>query len=512
MSDKFSILHFFNQLDLYGLTFPLHYKKKKSFNTLCGTILSIFSIFGIINIVLFFIYQNYKRTGLSIISNTNYLNEKKLLNFSKVPILIGFINDGGRPIKIDSSYLSIILDKNEHYPEINKEGIMKLKRISTSIKLEYCNLTKHFNNDNNIINLIKDYEYENYLCPVPRQNLSIGGRWGDSINGYDMLEFHLTKCENNSKKQNCKSEEEMEKFFKNSYMSIIYLSQSLNHYDVNYPIRYNFRSEVFLISSQVLKRYYYYFIPGEYISDDGYLFSNIKYYNFFEFDRVVIDFVDEEDQDYYSKQTLAEVAFSSMDKFITYERKYSKIQDSLGNIGGWIRIILTVCQFISDYFSEKVLLLDLINDIFPPNNEYIKKNNFKNSSNNKNNNNEIFNNNKISLALKNNYITKNKENDNSNLFLNTNSPKNFQLEKKVRIYLNCFEFLCPFYLIERKDKFKSFCYFRNFIYNDISIEIIIPLIERLSRLKNIIKGKDFISRLNSSYFTTNVVLAKKLKL
>ena len=143
----------------------------------------------------------------------------------------------------------------------------------------------------------------------------------------------------------------------------------------------------------------------------------------------------------------------------------------------------------------------------------LKKIILKINSNIKNNKNNIFNNNKISLVLKkNNYITKNKENDNSNLFLNTNSPKNFQLEKKVRIYLNCFEFLCPFYLIERKDKFKSFCYFRNFIYNDISIEIIIPLIERLSRLKNIIKGKDFISRLNSSYFTTNVVLAKKLKL
>ena len=135
----------------------------------------------------------------------------------------------------------------------------------------------------------------------------------------------------------------MEKFFKNSYMSIIYLSQSLNHYDVNDPIRYNFRSEVFLVSSQVLKRYYYYFIPGEYISDDGYLFINKKKYEFFDYQTTIIDFVDEEDQEYYSKQTLADVVFSSMDKFITYERKYLKFQDCFGNIGGWIRIILTVC-------------------------------------------------------------------------------------------------------------------------------------------------------------------------
>ncbi len=97
--------------------------------------------------------------------------------------------------------------------------------------------------------------------------------------------------------------------------------------------------------------------------------------------------------------------------------------------------------------------------------------------------------------MNNNYIHKNKEKDNSNLFLNTNTPENIQLEKKVRFNLNCFEFICPFFLIERKDKFKAFCFFRNFIYHDISIEIIIPLMERLVRLKNITKGKDFLSRL-----------------
>ena len=353
----------FSLIDLYGLSIPLRYHKKVKFHTIYGATLSLLTILGIFYVILQFIIKIINKKEFSIIQNTEQILEKKLLNFSKVPILIGFINDGGRPIKIDSSYLSIILDKNEHYPEINNEGIMKLKRISTSIKLEYCNISKHFSKDNNIINLIKDYEYENYLCPVPGQNLSIRGRWDDSINGYDILEFHLIKCENTNEEEKCKNEEEMNKFFKNSYMSIIYLSQSLNHHDVNNPIRYNFRSEVFLISSQVLKRYYYYFIPGEYISDDGYLFINKQKYEFIDYQTTIIDFDDKEEYNYYSNESLIEVTFSSMDKFITYERKYSKIQDSLGNIGGWIRIILTVCQFISDYFSEKIFLVDIIKSI-----------------------------------------------------------------------------------------------------------------------------------------------------
>ena len=505
MSEQFSFLHFFNKIDLFSLNFPLHYKKQKSFNTLCGAILSMFSIFGIINIILLFIIQNYKRTRFSIISNINHLKGTKLLDFSKIPILIGFINDGGRPIKIDSTYLSIILDKNEHYPEINEEGIMKLKRISTSIKLEYCNISKHFSKDNNIINLIKDYEYENYLCIVPGQNLSIGGRWGDSINGYDILEFHLIKCENSNEEDRCKNEEEMNKFFKNSYMSIIYLSQSLNHHDVNNPIRYNFRSEVFLISSQVLKRYYYYFIPGEYISDDGYLFINKQKYEFIDYQTTIIDFDDKEEYNYYSNESLIEVTFSSMDKFITYERKYSKIQDSLGNIGGWIRIILIVCRFISDYFSEKIFLNDIIKSIssfskkqslhskIKVKRENIKTNNYFNNENNSSNYKSQF----SSLSIK----PSKKGNISENLDLSNVQIENFKIinKEKKNITLNLIDYCLPLWAMENNCKYSPFIAYKNIIYKDISLEFLIPLIEKFLRFNLFIEKEnkiDLLSKLN----------------
>ena len=261
MSENSKFHDLLNNIDLYGLTFPLRFKKQNSYNTLCGITLSLITIFGMTVIILIFIVKTFQRTDLSIINNTKHLHDKHLFNFSNNPFLVGYVNNEGRAVEIDPSYLTITLDKNDHYPEKNEKGIIDVRRESIPIKLEYCRIGIHFN-DSNIKEMIKEFEYENYLCPVPGQNLSVGGRWGDSVHGYDMLEFHLTKCENNSKTQNCKSEEEMEKFFKNSYMSIIYLSESLNLYDVNEPIRYNFRSEVFLVSSQVLKRYYYYFIPG----------------------------------------------------------------------------------------------------------------------------------------------------------------------------------------------------------------------------------------------------------
>ena len=521
-----------NKLDLYGLSFPLRYKAHHEYNTLCGVTLSLLTIIIIAIVVVIFVVQTFRRSVVSVIHNSEQLYEKKILNFSRVPLLIGFINDGGRPVEIDSKYIKITLDKNDHYPDKNKEGIMYLRRESTSIKLEYCNLNKHFNNDTEIINMINDFEYNKYLCVVPGQNLSIAGRFGDSIHGYDMLEIHLIKCENTSNYHNCASSEELEKFYTNSYMSILYLSEALEHHDPKNPIRKSFRSEVFMVVSSSVKRYYYYFAPGEYISDNGLVFKYNKIFPFFEYQNTQIDFVDEEDQSYYSEQTLIEVSFSSVDKFVTYERSYSKIQDSLGNIGGWIRIILTVCQLISDFFSEKIFILDIMNKIAfvqEKNNiniftskkesnendkynnkdkEYIKTNNFISS-------NDCTSKNKIHLSrtsinainLKDmnlNKISPNNEIKNNEQLSNENIKPYFSTKKRNKIKLNYFHYVLPFCILEKNEKYSFIIFYKNFIYKNISLEVIIPLTERISKILSIDNNNEYLSKISHTFLSQTI--------
>ena len=75
-----------------------------------------------------FIIDIFNHKGFSIIQNSEQIYGKKQVDFSKVPILIGFINDSGRPVKIESEYVRITLDRNDHYPEISVEGVMTLRR------------------------------------------------------------------------------------------------------------------------------------------------------------------------------------------------------------------------------------------------------------------------------------------------------------------------------------------------------------------------------------------------
>ena len=505
------------KIDLYGLNFPLRYKGKHEYNTFCGITLSIITIIGITIIVILFLIQHFSRIKVSIIQNSEQLYEKKILNFTRIPILIGFVNDGGRPVTIDPKYLSITLDKNDHYPDKDKEGVMYLRRESKSIKLEYCDINKHFNNDSYIIGMIDDFEYQNYLCAVPGQNLSIAGRYGDSIHGYDILEIHLIKCDNNSNNSSCASEEELNQFYKNSYLSILYLSEALNHYDYKNPIRKTFRSEVFMVVSNSVKRYYYYFAPGEYFSDNGYFLQEMKKFEFFEYDKTDLDFVDEEDQSYYSNSTLIEVSFSSVDKFITFERTYPKIQDSLGNISGWFRILKAFCQIISNFFSEKIFLLDIINKISTVNekkkinNLIVKDNKEKSKFYNNYIYNDINSKNKILMSrtsikgynLKD--INMNKT-ILTNDVLNYNHTSNDDIKNKIsfnkkKIQMSYIEYILPFCILRKKDKYSFIIFYRNFIYKDISLEVLIPLIERISKLNFASENSknNYLSKVNNTF-------------
>jgi hypothetical protein len=287
-----------------------------------------------------------------------------------------------------------------------------------------------------------------------------------------------------------------------------------------------------MVVSNSVKRYYYYFAPGEYISYNGYLFMKAEKYKFFEYTKTDLDFVDEEDQSYYSNATLIEVALSSMDLFVSYSRKYEKIQDCFGSIAGWIRIIYTIAKGISDFFSNKIFLLKVVNNIFIPNNKFNNNqktsffnSNFKNEFDNidikKNNshigNNESSKNKIISSPISNKRLFSSNEGYKNNTNVNNivsslqnNTPETLNLNNnKKKFSFNCFQYFLPVFILKKEEKFRNLFFYENFIYKNISIEVIIPLNERMSRTnyeKEIINkktGNYYFSRMNSTVLNNN---------
>ena len=84
-----SIRYFFNQIDLYGLTFPLRFRKHNAYHTYCTIILSLITIIGISAIILYFLIKNFQRIDFSIITNTEHIYKKHLFSFINNPFLVG---------------------------------------------------------------------------------------------------------------------------------------------------------------------------------------------------------------------------------------------------------------------------------------------------------------------------------------------------------------------------------------------------------------------------------------
>jgi len=500
----------FQTINIYGIPFQLRYRKSEKYSTIIGLILSLLTFMMVILIAIMYSLDLIKHTGFNIMLNYNPIKIKTPIDFSKIPFMIGFVNWSRSNQILNSSYLSLTFDRNVHNVYKDKEGIIKIERISNPIKLENCNPNIHFIGKNYFMN---DFQYDKFLCPIQGQNLNFSGRFGDNIIGYDILEIHLNKCENNSDNLFiCKSNDEIDEYIKNSYLEIIYLAQSIEHNNYKNPIVNYVRNEIYVLTKKITKRYYHYFSLAEYISDNGLFFESKKHYSFSESDNTRLDFVEEEDQEYYSSNALLEVAFTCSDRKNVYTRTYVKIQDVMKNIGGFIDLIFIVFQFISSYFSKKIMLLDIINHIIVEEkfektiNGIINCNRIMNNNNNNNNkNNTVYKNSEFNILnvsnindiilpksqvlssnLKNNFLEKKKNKENND------NKKN----QKEYFHLNFFDFFLPIKILWKFKKYNWLYFYKQMVNQYMSLEVIIPIIERLTKINLETKRKSNFFKLN----------------
>ena len=514
------IRRLFEKINIYGLDFHLLYKKEANYSTLFDILLSLIFIF----IFLFLSYSYLKNIFISseftIVTNSIQLKGKTAIDLSNTSIMFGIANYTGKNINFNKEYINFNLYKTNHeFSVINK----RMNRTKINITLEKCtkeNMVGYFYD-----NIKGSFNISNFLCIKKGQNLTIAGKYGDIFNWFDILEFHISKCENKTGLSICKSNEEIDNLLDNTYVNIIYLSYFVDHFNKTHPINYGIESNLFMLSLSSVKRYFYYFAPTKYKSENGLIFNNEKTYNFFEYKKTVLDYIDNEKHFDFSSKTLIEIFFTVDPQEINYSRKYIKLQEALGDIGGCIDIIFNIFNVISSYFSEKSFLIEISNNFINKNKisnfiKNIKKNGnklnigntlkeqnsfTKNMINNNNsmkisldnsiNNMDIINNKKY---LQNNFINNNVINYN-NLKISSVSNLTSQMQNKKLIY-SIIDYCIPFYFMKKmKHKELIYCY-EDILKKYMSIEVMIPILERAN---NNFFG---IGNKNSFYFKTNSFL------
>ena len=480
--------NYLKEIDLYGYKFPLRYKMEKEYSTFCGIFFSLISISLTIYLIIEYTTQIINRTNFSLVTNYIYSEKPLEINVSNLPLMIGLYHYD-YPININKSYVILKMYQNIYTPILDDEGNSYLNRTSYSLELEDCN-TESFGN---YFKLFEKHDYRKNICLKKNQELYIKGRHGDHVRGYNTVEIHVIKCTNStSNNYSCKSDKEIDEYLQNTWLSLIYLSQTLNHYDYSTPVQNSLRSEAFIITSQHVKRYYQFLSKEKYISDNGLIFGQNTNYDLFQFHHTHFDFIEKELQNFYSNRTLIEINFSCLDLETKYNRVYLKIQNAFGDLGGLLDILSFLFELISYNFVKKSFVLGIGNSfIFT----HLKKIEMINNSNM-----NISYSNKTFLKThksENTYATRNKTEQKKTInnyfnFLGSNIHSNImnilhinnnQLneimkdkpKKKDNLYYFCY-LMCPFFILARKKKYHTHYMYINIFTKLMSIDVLIPMI------------------------------------
>ena len=353
----FSIL---KNIDIYGIQFPLHYQNEKEFSTRISIIMSLISIVFISSFLIYYFIILFQKKDFSIIMSSS--TEITLIDFSKLPILVA-IKGKNEYIELNNSIFEI---KAEIVNHISNEKNESKREIN---KLEFENCSIYFSKLNekeitSIENYVNNLNINKYICLKSGQNISFNGRFGDSLNGFSILEIAIHKC--NSSKYNCSTNEELISTLKNKYISLIYLSHVVNHYQYEQPFNLLLREETFLIEPSIIKQYYYTMNPVSYISYEGLFFTYKRNFSFTQNEGILFDMIYTEEKDYHDNLSILEIIFDSTDYITKIQRQYRTIQDIFPLISGWYNVLYFFSKFISSYLSGKSLIVDLTNNLISP--------------------------------------------------------------------------------------------------------------------------------------------------
>ena len=482
-----------SKLNFFGINFPIRYRREKKYLSYMGILFSLITLILIISLSIKYIFDLFNYKNFIVIQNEINLDKTKILDLSNSQIMVGLINNHGNPYNINNKFFNIIMSKQSFSPflnnnnNINNKNFNGLNIINNIIKFDFCNISE-LNYD---MSFYKDFNFDNYLCPKKNESLFIKGRYGDIRKGFDIINIYIEKCINSTENNNfCESEEKINKILNNSYLSLYFIQETPNHYNVNNPIKKELRTDYFQINLNIKKLYLYNFIINDYYSDNGLFFPNKKKFSFPQINSLHLDTIN-----FKEPNSELQIIFTCDDYQNEFYRKYNKIYDMCSNIGGILNFIFQFFQYLVCYFTEKIFIGDLnlkiVNlDYFKKGNNYLLNDIMKSKNNINNSKSEMFS--KNHLIFKNNLPNKNNKIKLSNIISHNrrffqNNIHNFLKIANYKIPI--YSYFLPFFIMKKYNKFIFLKYTSDFYKSFMSLENIIPIIERFPHVVNFINDK-----------------------
>lgn len=321
-------------IDFFSITpsSKITFLKKNSFSTHLGIVAS-----WIVIILTFVTFFNF---GSNMINreNPNFSLSQAVTpdpeNFKMLPQQFFFafglqnLNNGSKHFINESIYTVQVIQR------IKIEGNITLKYLNASICDEELvpniNDVKSYFVRNSIENL---YCIQNYSEIVPE----LKSTWDGAF--YKNVLVNVLACRNHSNKTNCQSPEIIKTTLNSANFALYMTNLAVDSNNYENPITYYGKQIFTPIGSTTSTYIELSFAHLEFMTDDGYLFENVK-------EIKTLNFVGSRQILTFSDQIVVQLDFK-LDKIkTTYKRKYDTIQEVAANIGGVIQALMLIMNFL----------------------------------------------------------------------------------------------------------------------------------------------------------------------
>ena len=389
--------NFFKNCDLLHIPMSLSYKNEYFYTTYIGAFLTIIFFIIIVSLTSYEIKTLSDKSSFTIISN-QYSDLNEQIDFGKIPLLFQLIDNAGEILELDNKLYEFKAYDMEWAIEFDKNRKKNSKVVSTILELETCD--KILNESN----YLSDLDLSKFLCVKKGYNLTSYGYLGDMNNGFKGFRIYLNKCNN---RNDCYDNEYIVKKLQNIKFRVTYLGINTNIFDLgNQNLNYQMISKACSVSTYLLKKFYFTFSIGRFNLYNNIFIKNKKVYNYIKANDPLMD-IDSDPSSTADKNanTLAYFCFNYDGNVYEINKEVKSFFDTISIIGNAFNIILTLFKIINNYYSNKILFVDIFKSIFfSRDNNNIFKTNQKSSFSNINGNYRTCNNNNVNNLSKKNIL------------------------------------------------------------------------------------------------------------
>ena len=503
----------FRRYDLLNVPTSLSYKNEYFYATNVGATLTIFFFIIIITLISYEITILYQRSSFTLISN-QYTDLLQSIDFSETPILFQIINSNNRIMKLDKKLFELVAYNMESLTITYTNGTRRRTVKNTRVELENCDKINLNDSEYSELNL------SDFICIKPGQNMTAFGLLGDKNNPYKGLRIYINKCSG----PDCYNNSIIEDQFHNAKFYLYYLSLSSNMFYLNNnDIKYQLFTKFCSLSVNVLKKIVFTFDIGRFHLYNNILFKNNVSVNYLLGNDYSLDVdIDPTSTLKGDEYTIAYISFHYGGKILETIKQVKTVFESLSTIGNIFNIILTIFKVINNYYSNKILFVDIFNNVFFTKEKlnfcFTNNFNFKSSININAKNNQ---NKKIMLddsgqiafsslinSNKNNSIKQITNKMKFGLMPKRKSKAEFDRKGKVKTIKLMYYYILPLCILKRNSNFANIYKIKDKICGYFSIEKINELIKFKENLEDRslkTKNKNIeVIKVNNKYDKSNL--------